>query len=210
MYVQHVLSLASWYRKESTGRDPLTPTLAFIEVLANCGRYVILTSWTPAHALTLSRYLSETGAYVELAGVLEILQYAYDAWDQKDDHPLLLATILMSTSTMWLERGRFDLSERQLLQVLELQQKYAPEDTNLRAIPLNNIGNVALSANKAEEALRWYEELEEIDEEDDPLAPDALTQLNLGWALWSLGRTPDALERYSKASRCSNHRKIGP
>lgn len=124
---------------------------------------------------------------------------AYWAWDEKDDHPITLAKIMISTSTMWLERGDFDLSERLLLQVLEIVRRHAPEDLNMLAIPLNNIGNAAASAKRYNEAHKYYEELELIDEQEDPMAPDALTQFNLGRNLWYLGRTADALARYEKA-----------
>ncbi|OQU99113.1 hypothetical protein CLAIMM_04795 [Cladophialophora immunda] len=138
-YLQHVLSLVEQYKRESVGQQPLKPTLDFIQLATHCARYLL-----------------EIGSYVELANIVNVARDSYNAWDDRAENPLMLALILVPTSTMWLHRSDLELSENLLKDVIGLYETYGSSDPINFIGPYNNMGNATASTNKYDEAVEWY------------------------------------------------------
>ncbi|KAF8851460.1 hypothetical protein BDZ45DRAFT_730880 [Acephala macrosclerotiorum] len=182
LWLQHVLHLIRQYRKESKESGGLKPTLDFCQLLVK-----------------FARYLRETGMYTELAEVLEVAFAAFDNWDERHDHQLILADLLRHRSTDTLQRGDFETSTKDMLKAIDLYHQYGGSDLAVLLAPYNHMGNVAASANRYAESLEWQEKTEAINSVEDPMRTSALTNLNLGRSLWLLGRRQEALKRYNRS-----------
>ena len=130
---------------------------------------------------------------------------AYHALEESQQDELQLVIILNVLGIMWLHRGDFQLSESYLQRAHDLRSQHVPKVPELVRNSCNNLGNATASANKFERSLEWQTTAESIPLEgndDARLSPQAMTDQNLGRALWLLGRTrkhEEARIRYDKS-----------
>ena len=148
----------------------------------------------------ISRYLSEIGSYEELADVLATGLAAYYSLDEADKDSLLLAVTYNMLGIMWLHRGDFELSESYLSQGYELRTTHQPPKPGLVRQSCNNLGNAWASKNDYETALGWYTTSDDIPiDEEESMMPQAMTDMNLGRALWLSGKNEEARDRYDRS-----------
>lgn len=214
LYLPHVQSLMRAYWKSETVKYKSRPTKEFCDLLTRCGRYVrpswycaVPVSFKVQNSLTCKnpRSLGEIGMYPEMQELLDIAVAAYHNWDERDEHPLILADLERHQSVLWLQRGNFHLSEKHMIRSLGIYEKHSKDDPGALLAPYNHMSNVVASRRRYDEAIQWQEKSERIFNDhaatlhEDAMKRVALLNCNLGRSLFLAGRVAEGKARLELA-----------
>lgn len=137
--------------------------------------------------------------------MLQVAKKAMDKWGKGEEHPEMLIELAFHNSVRWQQCGDFALSDSYISDAIILHHS-SDEPDLYRSLQLyNHKSNVQACLNRHDEAYEWQDKIEKLHKKPgaEMVRPTTLTSRNLARCLWKIGRTNDALEKFSLVMRQS-------
>ena len=142
--------------------------------------------------------------YAELEQMLKTAEIAVKEWGKGSDHPDMMRELAFHNSVQWQQRGNFPLADRYADEAIKIHEStgsnmpYIIPDPYVTQVLYNHKCGCVGCLFKHEEAYEWGVRIERLQQEHG-MKPTSLTKMNFGRCCWKMGKTDDAIERYTWA-----------